>query len=190
MQWSADGGSPPERWSDSSIPFVHQGLRARWKTIRWRSTASHTWCAASCLTSRMARCEQPWQHSASCHAWRRRLLLPATHSLRARPCASDVACAWGERRAAFTSIPVSCLMIMEWGMPQGDSIAIFCMDVDQQRREDLIHGQGVVDTQRSPEPDVHRLHRQKAQAPWLARLDSWARACRGTCRPGAAPGGR
>ena len=126
----------------------------------------------------------------SCHAWRRRLLLPATHSLRARPCASDVACALGERRTAFTSIPVSCLMIMEWGMPQGDSIAIFCMDVDQQRREDLIHGQGVVDTQRSPEPDVHRLHRQKAQAPWLARLDSWARACRGTCRPGAAPGGR
>ncbi|HEY5869728.1 MAG TPA: hypothetical protein VI542_29880 [Candidatus Tectomicrobia bacterium] len=52
-----------------------------------------------------------------------------------------------------------------WGMLQGDRIAIFCLDVDQQRREELIHGQRVVDTQRAPEPDVHRLHRHKAQAP-------------------------
>ena len=47
-------GSPPGSWSDSSISFVRQGLRARWKTMGWPSTALCMWCSASYPTSRVA----------------------------------------------------------------------------------------------------------------------------------------
>ncbi|HEY5866367.1 MAG TPA: hypothetical protein VI542_12610 [Candidatus Tectomicrobia bacterium] len=54
---------------------------------------------------------QPRQHCVACHALHRRLLLPATHSLRSA-CSSDVACALRERQAGFMSIPASCTVIM------------------------------------------------------------------------------
>ncbi|HEY5866366.1 MAG TPA: hypothetical protein VI542_12605 [Candidatus Tectomicrobia bacterium] len=51
-------------------------------------------------------------------------------------------------------------------------MAISCRDVDQQREDALRHGQRAVDAQRSPEPEAPLLHRQKACAPLLERLDS------------------